>query len=220
MTWIQQILDAPGGKVGVALIGAIGALLVAVITAISTLLVVIVTNYLTRRREDRTKRIQLTIEHAERQLREFYSPLLALAMRLDQSAEGSEEIVPKAQITERPDIDRIMWEDIYSPIHEQIISILKTKIHLIEGFDIERAEGFKAYLLHYETQKIQWQLNAKGHVIPGVKIPPYPPLFNEDIKRGLSKVSSRYEDSLRELRGSKRRNQPPKKSYVHKPSIF
>ena len=34
-------------------------------------------------REDRTRRLQLTIEHAERQIGEFYAPLLGLLEQLD-----------------------------------------------------------------------------------------------------------------------------------------
>jgi hypothetical protein len=202
MTSLGEILQTAGGKVAVALImaallvaaivaisilllphapsakGAVdlitpGALLAAVITAISALLVAIITQYLTRRSEDRTKRIQITIEHAEKQLSEFYSPLLALALRLDQAAVGSEDVVPYATAAERPNVDRIMWEDVYSPIHQEIISILKTKSHLIEGFDIERAEGFVKYLHHYESQRIYWQLAAKNHIIANVTIPAY-----------------------------------------------
>jgi hypothetical protein len=230
MASLKDVLQTPGGKVAVSLImaallvaviiaisilllphapsakGAVelitpGALLVAFITAISALLVPTITQYLTRRSEDRTKRIQLAIEHAEKQLSEFYSPLLALALRLDQAAVGSDDVLPYATAAERPAVDRIMWEDIYSPIHQEVISILKTKSHLIEGFDIERAEGFIKYLHHYESQRIYWQLVAKEHTIANVEFPPYPPVFNDDIRKGLSIVVSRYENSLQELRG-------------------
>ena len=68
LTWLQH-----GDTAGVAVISAIGALVVAAITAISALLVAIITQFLARRREDRTKRIQLTIEQAEKQLNEFYT---------------------------------------------------------------------------------------------------------------------------------------------------
>jgi hypothetical protein len=161
----------------------------------------VVVQNLTRQREDRTKRIQLTIEHAEKQLSEFYSPLLALAMRLDQTAKESKRI-EKAPNTARPDIDKIMWEDVYLPIHNEIINILKTKIHLIEGYNIETAKGFKKYLRHYASQEIYWRLLAKGHTIPGDTYP-YPELFNADIKKGLSTVSKRYRDGFQELRGNR-----------------
>ena len=95
-----------------------------------------------------------------------------------------------------------MWEDIYLPIHKEIINILKTKIHLIEGYDIETAEGFKQYLRHYASQEIYWQLLAKGHAIPGDTYS-YPESFNNDIKKGLSTVSKRYQDGFQELRGNR-----------------
>jgi hypothetical protein len=168
-----------------------------VIGALIALIGLFVGAYLTRWREHRTKRIQLTIEHAEKQLSEFYSPLLALVEQLDTIAGASNEI-EKANVKDRPNIDRIMWEEIYSPVHDEILTILKTKIHLIEGFDIK--ESFTAYLHHYASQKIYWQLVAENIIIPDIKIIGYPEEFYWDIRTGLSTVSKRYETSLQELR--------------------
>jgi hypothetical protein len=190
-----MIMAETGGTSG-ALIGAIGALFGVVITAVFG---TIVTQNLTRQREDRTKRIQLTIDHAEKQLSEFYSPLLALTVLADQTATAS-EVLDKAPREDRPAINKIMWEDIYRPIHIEILNILKTKIHLIEGFDIGKARGFKEYLRHYASQQIYWELQKpKG---PGLEFNTYPyqELFNEDVEKGLSAVSKRYENSLEELR--------------------
>jgi hypothetical protein len=172
------------------------AAIATVIGALIALLGLFVGAYLARWREDRTKRIQLTIEHAEKQLSEFYSPLLALVAQLDRIAEASGDI-EKARVEDRPAIDRIMWEDLYFPIHEEILAILKTKIYLIEGFDLQ--SSFVDYFQHYASQKIYWQLVAKKLLIP-MKIPPFPEKFAEDIRGGLRFVSTRYENSLQELR--------------------
>ena len=77
----------------------------ALIGAASALIVLLIGQYLTRWREDRTKRIQLTIDHAERQLSDFYSPLFALVEQLDTMARASEEI-DKANVDDKPTIDR------------------------------------------------------------------------------------------------------------------
>jgi hypothetical protein len=159
-----------------------------------------ITQFLTRWREDRTKRIQLGIEHAEKQLSEFYSPLLALVEQLDRIAIASDAIYKaskKNASEDRSNIDRVMWE-IYSPVHEEILTILKTKIHLIEGFAIPTS--VKEYFRHYASQKIYWQLVAKEQVIKNVKTVGYPEAFYWDIRYGLSIVSQRYENSLQELR--------------------
>jgi biopolymer transport protein ExbB/TolQ len=66
-------------SVSSALVSVVGGL-------VSGLVVLFATQYLLRWREDRTKRIQLTIEHAEKQLSEFYSPLLALVEQLAETA--------------------------------------------------------------------------------------------------------------------------------------
>jgi hypothetical protein len=169
----------------------------AVIAALGTLLGLFLGHFFTRWREDRTKRIQFTIEHAEKQLSEFYSPLLALVEQLDTTARASEAI-DEANIEDKPAVDRIMWEDIYSPIHEEIMRILKTKIHLIEGFDIK--PSFTHYFHHYASQKIYWHLLTKDHPITGMTIVGYPPDFYDDVREGVTIVGNRYENSLRELR--------------------
>jgi hypothetical protein len=64
----------------------------ALIAALSGLLVLFFGQILTRWREDRTKRIQLSIDHAEKQLSEFYSPLLALVEQLDRIAVASDDM--------------------------------------------------------------------------------------------------------------------------------
>jgi hypothetical protein len=48
---------------------------------------------LTGIREDRTKRLQLTIEHASTQIKEFYAPLMALTDQLDTTATVKESVV-------------------------------------------------------------------------------------------------------------------------------
>jgi putative ABC transport system substrate-binding protein len=174
-----------------------GTVMSALIAAISALLGLFVGQYLTRWREDRTKRIQLTLEHAEKQLSEFYSPLLSLVEQLDTIANASSE-TDKAKSEERPDIEKIMWAELYRPVHDEILAILRTRIHLIEGFDIK--SSFTSYLRHYASQKIRWQLKAKGHPIPDMKTVGYPESFYWDIKNGLYLVSKRYENSLQELR--------------------
>jgi hypothetical protein len=175
--------------------------LAAFIAALSGLLVLFFGQFLTRWREDRTKRIQLSIEHAEKQLSEFYSPLLALVEQLDRIAVASDAIYKahkkKNGSLDKSNIDRIMWE-IYSPVHEEILTILKTKIHLIEGFFIPKS--VTEYFRHYASQKIYWQLVAKESAIKNIKTVGYPEAFYWDIRNGLSIVSQRYESSLQELR--------------------
>ena len=140
----------------------------ALIAALSGLLVLFFGQILTRWREDRTKRIQLSIDHAEKQLSEFYSPLLALVEQLDRIAVASDDMYKahkkKNGPRDKSNIDRIMWE-IYSPVHEEILTILKTKIYLIEGFFISKS--VTEYFRHYASQKIYWQLVAKERAGPG-----------------------------------------------------
>jgi hypothetical protein len=90
-----------------------------------------------------------------------------------------------------------MWE-IYSPVHEEILTILKTKIYLVEGFFIPKS--VTEYFRHYASQKIYWQLLAKESAIKNIKTVDYPEAFYWDIRNGLSIVSQRYERNLQQLR--------------------
>jgi hypothetical protein len=87
---------------------------------------------LTTRREDRTKRLELTIAQCEKQIGEFYAPLVGLLEQLDTIVNVKDNILgQKAEGVEG--LDEITYADYFLPIHKEIISILKTKIHLLEG---------------------------------------------------------------------------------------
>jgi len=150
-------------------------------------------------REDRTKRLQLTIERrTSAQINEFYAPLRALTDQLDASV-SVKEAVEKDQPAEVKDrISKQMHTDLFLPLHEQINGILKTKVHLLEGIEIPKS--FTEFFVHTETEKAYWKLEGVGIDVSNAIQMPYPEKFYDDVRSGFDAVIWRYENSVEELR--------------------
>ena len=89
------------------------------IAAIVAILGWFIGSYLIARREDRTKRLQLTMEHSEKQIGEFYAPLLGLLEQLDATFRVKERM-----IGQEPDnaetISKITYKEYFLPLHREI----------------------------------------------------------------------------------------------------
>jgi hypothetical protein len=91
----------------------------------------IIAYILTGLREDRTKRLQLTIEHTSTQIKEFYAPLTALTDQLNTLV-----LVKRSVVGDGPEdqaLSGLFYAKFFLPIHEEINAILKSKVHLLEG---------------------------------------------------------------------------------------
>jgi hypothetical protein len=151
-------------------------------------------------RDDRTKRLQLTIEHTSAQIREFYAPLVALTDQL--ATTGSVRAAVKGK---NPDeehaLSGLIYKEFFLPIHEQINTILKTKIHLVEVMEgVLTPDSFDAYFRHYATEKAYWSLVEQGKDLSRMDVPDYPEKFYHDVRRGFGVVMRRNESCLQELR--------------------
>ena len=153
---------------------------------------------LTGWREDRTKRLQLELEHASQQIREFYAPLVALTDQLDSTVDVYEAVTEGKSEEERHTLSGLFYARFFLPIHEQINEILKTKVHLLEGPTTPKS--FTFYFKHYATEKAYWNLTGDGKDVSNMRIPPYPSEFYYDVRKGYDAVLQRYEDTLQELR--------------------
>jgi hypothetical protein len=167
------------------------------IAAVVAILGWFIGSYLIARREDRTKRLQLTMEHSEKQIGEFYAPLLGLLEQLDATFRVKERM-----ISQEPDnaetISRITYKDYFLPLHREIGEILKHKIHLLEGNIIP--ESVMAYFDHFTSENIYWRLTEETKIKTSVKVTDFPSEFYDDIKANLNSVIERYESAVQELR--------------------
>jgi hypothetical protein len=154
--------------------------------------------FLTGVRDDRTKRLQLTTDHASLQIREFYAPLVALTDQLDTMVDVSDAAHKGKLPEEARQLSSVMFNKFFSPLHEEINSILKTKIHLHEGADI--SQSYTDFFRHYASEKAYWSLADAGNDVSQMTVTAYPPEFYHDVRRGYKIVVKRYEDSVQELR--------------------
>lgn len=171
-----------------------GAITTAAIAALGWCAIYILTGW----REDRTKRLQLELEHASSQAKEFYAPLVALTDQLNSLAVVFDEVSEGKSGEERHKLEGLFFARFFLPIHEQINEILKTKVHLLEGAAVP--VSFTQYFEHYATQKAYWNLQGDGLEVSNIKVPDYPPAFYWDVRQGYEAVLQRYENTLEELR--------------------
>lgn len=154
-------------------------------------------NYLTSLREDRTKRLQLTMEQSAKQISEFYAPLLGLLKQLDTTYQVKEDMVNQ-EPEHRDAISRIVYKEFFLPIHKEIGEILKHKIHLLEGNTIP--ESVRRYFEHFTSENIYWRLTEEGNITSSVKVSDFPEDFPNDMQINLDNVIKRYESAIQELR--------------------
>ena len=172
--------------------GAIGSVIAAVIGGLVAAVGWFVAHELTTRREDRTERLQLSIAQSEKQIGEFYAPLIYLLEQLDMLAKIGDGL-PEAK---RSAIAKVMYEEYFLPTHEQIISILKSKIHLLEGAELP--PNLRRYFRHYVSENLAWRASKEELDLWGV-VEGFPEHFPAELKRHQERVYQRYEDALREL---------------------
>lgn len=149
-------------------------------------------------REDRTRRLEIELDHASAQMREFYAPLVALTDQLNTTAGVTALVTQGKPPEEAHELSGLIYSRFFVPLHDEINTILKTKVHLLEGRMIPRS--FEDYFAHYSTERAYWTLTELGKDVSRVTVPGYPSSFYYDVRKGYSDVIARYEDTLKELR--------------------
>jgi hypothetical protein len=144
-------------------------------------------------REDRTRRLELTIDHAERQIGQFYAPLLGLLEQLDTVFRVKEAMV-RQEPQHQKIVERITYTEYFLPLHQEIRGILKLKIHLFEGVQIP--DSFIRYIHHFTSESIYWRLTEEEKIETSVTVSEFPSRFYDDLKKDLDFVLARYERSM------------------------
>ena len=175
------------------------ALIAGSITAVGWL----VTYSLTKRKEDRVRRIENTIKYLERQIQEFYGPLFNLVHQIVVCnhvqfsilyGRGTSNISGESKMK----IEQFFQEKYFIPLHDEMVRILKTKLYLIEGTELP--ESFYKYLRHSTQEQVQRALWANYGIstshVPGI---PYPNELYQDVKNSLDNIMIKYEQCLESL---------------------
>ena len=102
-----------------------------------------------------------------------------------------------------------LYHDYFQPLHDEIRLLLKTKLFLAEGADIP--ESFYDYLRHSTQERIQkaiWEiLRIDTSHIEGRS---WPDQFYDDIKAGLDRVMTQYEQAMRGMKRQRKSNSADK----------
>jgi hypothetical protein len=137
------------------------------------------------------------MEHSEKQIGEFYAPLLGLLDQLDTTYNVKERMV-KQEPDNAEIISKIAYKEYFLPLHKEIGEILKHKIHLLEGNYIPNS--VRGYFDHFTSENIYWRLTEEEKIRSSVEVRDFPDKFYDDIKANLSSVIERYESAVQELR--------------------
>jgi hypothetical protein len=181
-------------------------IVVALISAIVTAAGWLVVNFLAARRADKTRRLELMLQHHERQIEEFYGPIMILIQRVWNIWRIREEIFEKMSPEDnaRPldeikrDITRFVYENYFSTIHKEIAEIIKEKAYLIDGAILP--QSFNDYLAHSIMQEIQNRLwYEKSMSTQSVPEKKWPYEFPKDIERGFNSSMNSYQNVIETL---------------------
>ena len=131
------------------------------------------------------------------QISELYAPLVFLLEQLHTIVTVKENIERR---NNAEGLGAIAYHDYFLPIHEEIISILKTKIHLLEGGDIP--PSVKDYIAHFMSERLAWRWaeEKKEGVQIWDSITGFPTGFLDQLKKERELAYRRYKDAVRELR--------------------
>ncbi len=160
------------------------------------------TYYFGKLRDDRTKRLELRIKQLEQQIEEFYGPLYNLVIEIEVSKQVLDAIVDedisKLSSDNSREVKIFVREKHMKPLHEQIISILHTKMYLVESGAIPAS--FREYLHHAFQERLQQEIWTQLK-ISTVKVvgKPFPSQFTIDVQSGLLAAMKRYDDAVGEL---------------------
>ena len=188
----------------------VAAILIALLTALVTVIGWYVTYAYTKRREDRTRRIELRLRYLQRQIEELYGPLYSLILQIFNVWEVRERLVgadgTRLATEHRDRVEKYLWEEYFFPLHKEIRDLLRTKLYLLDGHEIP--PSFEQYLQHSTQEACQirlWSdLGIDTRHISGVE---WPPEFDENVTATLRHLIRAYEGELTEL-------PPPRKGQI------
>lgn len=153
--------------------------------------------------EDRARKLDSLKHYYERQIEEFYGPLLNMVHQVYIAGSIQKELL----FAQNESGIKIVCEDLaekirdyyyntyFMPMHEEIRQILRTKMYLIE--ELEIPESFYLYLKHTaqeRDQKVLWKEHKVDTLfLDGI---PWPNNFHEDIKSGFESAMRNFKKCL------------------------
>jgi len=173
-------------------------IIVASIGAIVTIAGWNITHFLSKRRDDRTRRIELVLKHIERQIEKFYGPILSKIEQINTIWIVKERIIANTNSSDTEKVLKLIQDSHFFPLHQQIKEIISSKLYLSEGIEIP--DSFRRYIEHSTQQVVKRQLERElGIDTKDVQYVSWPEEFTEDVRNTLEKLMKRYNNYLNEL---------------------
>jgi hypothetical protein len=99
--------------------------LAALITGTVAILVGVISNYMIRKKEDRTRRLQIELEYTSKQIQEFYGPLMSLIEQIYNIWGVRQKITQTNILTEEDKraIFEYLQKTRFHPLHDEIKGI-------------------------------------------------------------------------------------------------
>ncbi len=183
----------------------------AVISAITSAISWFVLDSLSKKREDKTRRRELTLRHLQRQIEELYGPLLGLIQQtriVYQVAVSKLPHTPEGRTDQQcfSSSDAAVWqyfvETYFFPLNSQITDLLRTKLYLLDSQVMP--ESFHHFLEHsaqFECLHKLWK--EKGIDSSSVRGIGWPKNFEHDVEETLKSLMERYKREMAIMRSSK-----------------
>ena len=170
-----------------------------ILTGFVTITSLIASNHFIRKKEDRTKRLQIKMEYISKQIEEFYGPLYSLIQQI-KNYRAVKKIISSPGLPPHDEHRLVIFfrEEYVAPLNKEISELIKTKFHLIEGKELP--DSFETYLLHASQLSAQIRLWKELKMdTQSAKGTPAPPEFEADVKNTLTQLMKRYDNLLKEL---------------------
>lgn len=174
----------------------------ALIGAAVALIGLILTDGLTRARERKARRQDSAREYRERQLGEFYGPLLSLIEQI-QSVYAIKETLLQAgrdrlSSDQKDKIDHYFWVTHFNPLHVAVRDLFRTKLYLLE--EGKPPPSFDTYFRHSVQEKAQKEIASDlGIDTSFLRGTPYPRDFDTNVKSVVDKLTTIYERDIARL---------------------
>ena len=174
------------------------ALITAGIAAIVTVVGWNISHYLAKKREDRTRRIESSVEIIEKEIEEFYGPLRSLIDQVHNISSIRKKLTEGADEEQYRKIDDFVWGEYFTPLHIEIRNLIKSKSYIVKNEDVK--SNIRDYLEHsiqeIFQQRLYRELDISTDHIPGKR---WPRGFLNSVDSVTQKLSNKRDSLIQDL---------------------
>jgi hypothetical protein len=158
------------------------------------------TYFYAKKKENRTRRLEIQLKYKGQQIEQLYGPLISLIEQIFNVWEVRQAILNGARYSEenQRQIKNFLWQRYFFPLHQEIRDLLRTKLYLLDGNNLPAS--FSKYLQHATQESCQHQIWSELKIdtshVAGL---PWPDGFHTDVRRTLDRLMNDYKSGLATL---------------------